>query len=301
MIRSYLVDAFTSLPFSGNPAAVVILPKGTSYSDKTAQLLATEFNLSETAFCSPLETENEFNLRWFTPLKEVPLCGHATLASACAIFHANLNTSNTLNFHTKSGILSVSQVNEEGGTLLEMNFPLNKSQPYPINEAIIETMTCFDLLSMDDVESVHFSPTTRKLFIVLKSTPQNLSNLLNMKADTKKLVQVNQPDWLGLSVTMSTRDFPSVVTPKNEQIDFCSRYFAPWVGIDEDPVTGSLHTVLTPYWRERFVSSDDKGLIAKQVSPRGGVLYLNVSQNADRVIIRGYATVVSKGELCVNL
>lgn len=253
-IRFFQVDAFTDAVFQGNPAAVC--PLDHWLSDSLMQSIAMENNLSETAFFVP-ETDG-FALRWFTPVSEVDLCGHATLAAAHVLVHHLDLKDPEIRFHTASGLLTVTR--EEGR--LAMDFP---SRP---GEKIKAPMALVDGLVMDPV-------TTRKArdyMAVLETQTQ----VLDCKPDLPKLAEL---DCTGI-----------IITAPGEDVDFVSRFFAPREGIPEDPVTGSAHCTLIPYWAKRL---GKETMIARQVSRRGGTVFCRL--NGKRVTVSGHAVTFAEG------
>lgn len=252
----YFIDAFADKVFTGNPAAVIF----TDIDDeKLMQKIAFENNLSETAFVNLSKDTN--HIRWFSPLKEVDLCGHATLASGFAYFNFINKDKNEVTFMSASGELSVSKNND----LYELNFPK-------------DNLTKIDL--EDRVEdSIGVKPVETYIGDI------NLIAILDSEDAIKKL----NPEFNKL---INLEGQGLIVTAQSNEYDFVSRYFCPKYGINEDPVTGSAHTSLIPYWSERLKSSE---LVAKQVSDRGGVLYC---KNQDtRVLISGKAVLYMKGEI----
>ncbi len=262
----FQIDAFTKIPFKGNPAAVCFMP--TNLDDKFYLSIAQEMNLSETAFVEEI-SKGIFNLRWFTPLREVPLCGHATLATGYAIFkHLELGNER-VEFQTLSGSLYAERV-QDG---IRLNFPENK--PFKIDppEEVLEA------LGVTDWVDVLYSDTNQKLVVHL----QNENDLSNISPDFGSLLKVkNILGWRGVIVTADGIG----------EYDFISRYFAPWMGINEDPVTGSSHTVLAPYWGEKLGKSS---MMAYQASARGGVLFVELIN--DRVFLTGNCVTVVRGNL----
>ena len=252
----YFIDAFADKVFTGNPAAVIF----TDIDDeKLMQKIAFENNLSETAFVNLTKDTN--HIRWFSPLKEVDLCGHATLASGFVYFNFINKDENEVTFMSASGELSVSKNND----LYELNFPK-------------DNLTKIDL--EDRVEdSIGVKPVETYIGDI------NLIAILDSEEAIKEL----NPDFNKL---INLEGQGLIVTAQSNEYDFVSRYFCPKYGINEDPVTGSAHTSLIPYWSERLKSSE---LVAKQVSDRGGVLYC---KNQDtRVLISGKAVLYMKGEI----
>lgn len=264
-IPFYQVDAFADRPFTGNPAAVCLLD--TPLPSETMQAVAGEMNLSETAFVQPPAPEGAMRLQWFTPEVEVPLCGHATLATAHVLLREE-GFPSPVRFETLSGVLEV----EEGDDgWLRMDFPADPPLPAPPPEGLLEALGC----------SVS-APTLRgvKAWIV--------------RLPTAAAVSAVEPDFLRLGrVRLGATALGVVVTAPGEgNVDFVSRFFGPWVGVDEDPVTGMAHTLLTPYWSGE--TGKDK-LWAEQLSARGG--RLGVRMSGERVQVSGTAVTVVKGML----
>jgi PhzF family phenazine biosynthesis protein len=255
-INIYQVDAFTDELFKGNPAAVCPLKKWLP--DRNMQLIACENNLSETAFFVP--EGDGFRIRWFTPATEVDLCGHATLASAHVIFNHLSYKSGKIQFNSKSGPLFISK----SGDLITLNFPaadLHKVNPPP------------ELVRAIGKEPVETYKATDYLF------------LLDSQADITEV----SPDF-NLLRRYETRGV--IITARGDTVDFVSRFFAPGAGIDEDPVTGSSHTMLTPFWAKRLGKTE---MIAEQLSRRGGTLYCRML--VDRVEISGKAITYLTGTI----
>lgn len=258
-----LVDAFADGPFSGNPAAVCLLADWPG--DAWLQGVAAEMNQSETAFL--VRRSDGYDLRWFTPAVEVELCGHATLASAAALrFLGEVDGQGEIRFHTKSGRLSARE--REG--LIELDFPQVPSTPASPPEGLIESLgvrpVAVGRTDFDYVVEVAGAHEVRALW-----------------PDFRRLRGV---DCRGVMVTSRGED-PSC--------DFVSRFFAPACGIDEDPVTGSAHCTLGPYWSRRLGKID---LVGRQLSRRGGTVGVRLEN--DRAILGGKAVVVSRGELLVD-
>lgn len=283
----FIADAFTAKAFRGNPAAVCLLEN--KLDDDVRQSIAKEMNLSETAFIQKLQpTDNfahssRFGLRWFTPASEIPLCGHATLASAAVLFHKINNVNSTLTFVTLSGELRATRA-EDG---VVMDFPLYPAHPQDFHEVedLIKTAIRDTL-----VQDVRYSPDIRGLLVRL-SDSYDRSFLENLKVNTSDLLQVeNTGKVKGLILTLKGEP-----GGKTHAFDFYSRYFAPWFGVAEDPVTGSAHTVLSSYWSQQL---GKKEMRAFQCSCRGGELKLSL-RSGGRVDIRGDAAVVVEGTLSV--
>lgn len=254
------VDAFTNRPFAGNPAAVCLLPE--IQPDEWLQQVATEMNLSETAFL--LRQVDGFNLRWFTPALEVDLCGHATLASAHVLWETGeLAPEAEARFHTRSGLLTVRQQ----GAWLEMNFPAEPATPTAAPLTLVEALGVtptyigknrFDYLV--EVEAAEIIRTLHPDFNLLQKV-----------------------DCRGVIVTSQSAD---------PAYDFISRFFAPAAGIPEDPVTGSAHCGLGPYWGEKLGKTT---LRAYQASRRGGEVQIRLA--GERVYLSGQAVTVLRGQL----
>ncbi|WP_111497842.1 MULTISPECIES: PhzF family phenazine biosynthesis protein [Marinobacter] len=262
----YQVDAFAHQPFSGNPAAV--MPLDHWLPDAQMQAIAGENNLSETAFLvrEPAGSEADFHIRWFTPGTEVPLCGHATLASAWVLFHRLGWTDEVVRFRSLSGPLAVRQLDNDW---LELDFPSlpfdAMATPNLIREAIPG--------APDEVYRVNVDAN---YLVVLESE----AAVRALNPDLRRLKQLERG---GVIVT---------APGDAESRDFISRYFCPADGIDEDPVTGSIHSVLTPFWAERLGKTE---LRAQQVSTRGGELRCRLA--GDRVRIAGQAVPFLEGQV----
>jgi PhzF family phenazine biosynthesis protein len=255
-IDLYQIDAFTDRVFSGNPAAVC--PLQTWLPDAIMQSIAIENNLSETAFFIP--AEEGFHLRWFTPKTEVDLCGHATLASAYVLFNELGYSADRIRFHTREGDLFVQKQGDE----LAMDFPTKT----PVQCAMPDKLV--DALGVQPLELY-----TNEDYLVLLSSEQ--------------MVRSIRPDFKTMS-DIDTRGI--IVTAPGDEVDFVSRFFAPRFGIDEDPVTGSAHCVLTPFWAQRLGKNS---LSAKQVSKRGGDLKCVLA--GERVKIIGKAMKYMQAEI----
>jgi PhzF family phenazine biosynthesis protein len=260
----YQVDAFTDRLFGGNPAAV--MPLESDLSDDTLLALAAENNLSETAFFTalPEEDDADFRIRWFTPGTEVPLCGHATLASAWVIFNRLDWPGDTLRFQSKSGMLGVTRGEDDWLTL---DFPNLDFEQRPTPPAITEALE-------NAPETAFFVPNDTNYMVVL--------------AD-EAAVRAAEPDLRTLK-TLGNQGL--IITAPGQDCDFVSRYFAPGAGIDEDPVTGSIHSVLVPYWAEKLGKTR---FDARQVSRRGGRLRCELK--GDRVAIAGQAVLYMEGNV----
>ncbi|XP_033847577.1 phenazine biosynthesis-like domain-containing protein 1 [Periophthalmus magnuspinnatus] len=285
-IPVYTLDAFTCIPFKGNPAAVC--PLQHELTEEMYQKISAEMNLSETAFIIKLNpsdnftTGSRFRLRWFTPTTEVNLCGHATLATARVLFQYENNVNNKLVFETRSGELCVTRY----GDNCVMDFPLYKASPADPNEFRDTIKAAVGSLP---VQEVYLCAKTKKLLIRLADRCDR-SELCNIKIDPIALQRSDSTGKVkGVIVTM--------IGSPNEQpgYDFYSRYFAPWFGITEDPVTGSAHTVLGSYWAEKL---GKRKLLAYQCSSRGGEMELEVRDDG-RINITGTTVTVMRGTITI--
>ena len=259
-ISIFQVDAFTSKLFCGNPAAVC--PLESWIDDKILQSIAYENNLSETAFF--VEENDGYRIRWFTPVCEVALCGHATLASAYIIFNEIDKTASNIKFFSNSGELKVTRDSD----LISLDFP---SRPPKISQNPENLNSAFNIKPIEVLEAEDY------LLIY-----DNQKQIENISPDLNLLKEI---DLRGV-----------IVSSKGKDCDFVSRFFAPKYGIDEDPVTGSAHCTLIPYWAEKL---GKKKLHAKQLSKRGGELFCEMKN--DRVIISGKAVKYLRGEIEINL
>jgi PhzF family phenazine biosynthesis protein len=260
-MRIYVVDAFTERAFAGNPAAVCLLnePKP----DRWLQDVAREMNLSETAFL--LEEQAGYNLRWFTPRVEVNLCGHATLAAAHTLWEQReLIHSESARFHTRSGLLTAYHVDDN----IEMDFPST-----PPSEVTLP----YGLLDAIGAEALYAGVSAYDFIVEVES---------------EEMLRGLKPDFRALR-TVTTRGV-MVTARGSDEYDFVSRFFAPAVGIDEDPVTGSAHCCLAPYWERKLGKAE---FTAFQASARGGILH--VRHRNGRVYLRGRAVTSLRGELLV--
>jgi PhzF family phenazine biosynthesis protein len=261
--RVHTVDAFTDRPFRGNPAAVCELGADHEWDPQWMQAVAAEMRLSETAFVRP-KPDGTFDLRWFTPAIEVDLCGHATLAAAHALWEAGtLAAERSAVFHTRSGLLTA----RRRGGWIDMDFPAEPATASEAPPALIEALHV----------RPKFIGKNRMDYLV---TVDSEANLRAIEADYRLLKDVT-----GRGVIVTS---PS----DSGDFDFVSRFFAPAAGIDEDPVTGSAHCCLGPYWAAKLGKT---ALYAYQASPRGGVVGVEVK--GDRVLLRGQAVTVVRGEL----
>lgn len=262
-IPLFHVDAFTEQPFRGNPAAVCFLD---SWLDEDQlRKVAAENNLSETAFLVP--NKAGYELRWFSPSCEVRLCGHATLASAHILLNLRQTQLDSVRFETKfHGILTV----KKAGEFLSMDFPALFPQP------------------------CEYPPDIWRDSLALQSPPSEV-----VEADETYILVVDRPETVrnvhpNFALLRDLHPYVIAVTARGDDVDFVSRYFAPSYGIPEDPVTGSVHCILAPYWANRLGKSR---LHARQLSERGGELWCEVA--GDRVLLTGKAVVTLEGSLSI--
>jgi PhzF family phenazine biosynthesis protein len=259
-LKIYQVDAFAEKLYGGNPAAVV--PLQTWLQDEEMQNIAMENNLAETAFY--VKEENKFSIRWFTPEVEVILCGHATLAAAHVIFSFEATNGNELVFNSRSGELRV----RKNADLLTLDFPA------------------------DDFEKIELFPQLMDAFNIKPLAAfKGRTDFMLVFKDASEIRMLN-PDFAKVKV-LNARGV--ICTSPGEETDFVSRFFAPQAGINEDPVTGSSHTTLAPYWSQVLGKTE---LSAEQLSKRGGKLECKV--NNGRVEISGRCKLYMKGELEKN-
>jgi PhzF family phenazine biosynthesis protein len=261
------VDAFTATPFRGNPAAVCVLTQ-TGYDDTWMASVAREMNLSETSFLIPDPVDHgAFQLRWFTPTVEVALCGHATLASAHVLWEeGRIAPHATARFHTKSGLLTCTRM----GHWIEMDFPATFVEPAEPPAQLAEAIGA-------DLKFVGRS----KFDYLVEVADEDTVRALRPNHHLLRQLPVRGIIATALANPASAHDY-----------DFVSRFFAPGSGIDEDPVTGSAHCALAPYWAQRTGKPEMTGY---QVSPRGGIV--RVRPVGDRVFLSGQAVTVLRGEL----
>jgi PhzF family phenazine biosynthesis protein len=260
----YQVDAFTNKLFGGNPAAVIPLEKWID--NGLMQNLATENNLSDTAFFVPSSSgkDTDYDIRWFTPAAEINLCGHATLASAYVLFNILGYKKPSVTFHSQSGPLIITRDKD----IISMDFPSWK--PEKIS---------------DYPEGLQQALGVKEIVGVYKN--RDLLVELNKEEDVKNA----QPDF----TLIKKMGYKIIITAPGREVDFVSRFFAPTYGIDEDPVTGSAHSQLIPFWSEKL---NKQKMIARQLSKRGGHLW--VEQKGNRVQMGGQCVFYMKGEVTIG-
>lgn len=252
----YQVDAFTTRLFGGNPAAVVLLDAWLP--DGVLAAIAAENNLAETAFV--IARADVSPLRWFTPAVEVDLCGHATLAAAAVLFRYRFPSQNRVAFSTRSGELAVTRE----GALLQMDFPARPGKPVAVTAALAAAL----------------GAQPRETYLA-----RDLLAIFDSEAEVRAL----RPDFARVAALDA---FAVIVSAPGDTVDFVSRFFAPGAGVPEDPVTGSSHCTLTPYWAARL---NKNKLTAKQLSARGGDLLCEL--RGERVLIAGQVVEYLRGEI----
>jgi len=265
-MKYYVVDVFTDKVFGGNPAGVCLLDEWLP--DEVLQSIGMENNLSETAFL--VKRNGYYDLRWFTPEIEVDLCGHATMGSAYVLFEFVETAESILDFHTMSGVLTV----EKKGDMLWMNLPSRPPAPVSRYKTLENSFgtTDFEMLKSED------------LLAVFKSVDE----ILCIRPDFEEMKKVKA------EAGMDGDNFVVIITAPGSDCDFVSRVFAPNCGVDEDPVTGRAHCLLTPYWGKRLGKSS---MTARQLSKRGGQLWCEDA--GERVKIGGRVQLYLQGEINV--
>lgn len=269
-MKMYQVDAFTKELFRGNPAAVIVEKEWVDVD--LMQKIALENNLSETAFVKIIDAEN-YEIRWFTPTVEADFCGHATLASAFVIFK-DFTEKKTINFHVRN--LGLFIVHQDDDGKIRMNFPIRKAH------------------QVEDYPAVLCQALTKPF----KAVYQNVQAYI-VEYESVQDVLDEQPDMsllktLGKRTAITTTGMEVAITSKaDQQYDCVSRYFAPVAGINEDPVTGSVHTAIAPLWAEKLGKNN---ILAYQASSRGGVLYCNILSE-ERIEISGYGKLYMQAEI----
>lgn len=269
LLKIYQVDVFTDEPFKGNPAAVCILDE--KIEEEKMKAIAAEMNLSETAFVLPINTEaNIYSLRWFTPEVEVPLCGHGTIGTAKVLFDVMKIDSDEIVFETKSGKLIAKRYDDGIG----IDMPLDEYEDIDLSADLLSS------IGLGEYMDAKVGKTTRKLIIRVDSEEE----ILKLNPDFNKMKSLKfEEDIKGVAIT----------TDNTNNYDFLSRYFNPWAGINEDPVTGSVHTVLGNYWGDIL---NKKELVAYQASARGGKLILKL-KDENRLELIGESIIVLKGDM----
>ncbi|KAG6760002.1 hypothetical protein POTOM_036501 [Populus tomentosa] len=290
-VKYFVVDAFTESAFKGNPAAVCFLES--EKDEKWLQAVAVEFNISQTGYLTPITTDiavtsnPRFRLRWFTPVAEVKLCGHATLAASHILFSNGLVNSDIIEFDTLSGILTAKKVPESINPENVSNGEAKESFLIELDFPVIPT-TEFSIDAVSISKTLNSAP-----IIDLKKT--TFGDLLVVLPSGKDVTEIN-PEFDEILKCPGRGVIVSGVAPPESGFDFYSRFFCPKLGINEDPVCGSAHCALAPYWSKKLGKCD---FMAYQASPRSGILDIHVDEQNQRVLLRGKAVTVMEGSILV--
>ncbi|TNL46673.1 PhzF family phenazine biosynthesis protein [Acinetobacter bereziniae] len=276
-MKMYQVDAFTQQLFKGNPAAVLVLDEWLDHA--LMQNIALENNLAETAFVKRIDDEN-YQIRWFTPKVEVDFCGHATLASAFVLFK-DYTSAKTIRFHVKDlGIFTIQQADDGK---IQMNFPIRRPQK------VTEYPELLNHVIDKPFKEVYLNA---QAFILVCDSAQDV---IDAQANLVNITRIAEEYSVSTALTASSGGFDVTITAASDQYDYVARYFAPHKGINEDPVTGSMHTGLAPLWAEKLAKNQ---LIGYQASERGGTLFCNL-QADNRIEISGYAQLYMQAEIVI--
>ena len=276
-MKMYQVDAFTQQLFKGNPAAVLVLDDWLD--DALMQNIALENNLAETAFVKRIDDEN-YQIRWFTPQVEVDFCGHATLASAFVLFK-DYSQAKTIHFHVKDLGIFIIQQAEDGK--IQMNFPIRQPQK------VIDYPELLNHVIDQPFKEVYLNA---QAYILVCESAQDVINATPNLANIRKIAEQYH---VSTALTAESAGYDVTITAASNDYDYVARYFAPHKGIDEDPVTGSMHTGLAPLWAEKL---GKKQLIGYQASARGGKLFCAI-QDGQRIEISGYAQLFMQAEIFI--
>ncbi|PHT73244.1 hypothetical protein T459_24029 [Capsicum annuum] len=288
LVKYFVVDAFTNTAFKGNQAAVCLLEEDKD--DKWLQSVAAEFNISETCYLTPLTestmTNPRFRIRWFTPVDEVEICGHATLAAAHILFAYGLVKSDTVEFLSRSGILIAKRVLEtkalnsqddwQKDYSIELDFPVVQVVETNFNDVPAISK------SLNGASVVEINETLMGDHLILLSSGEAVAKC------QPQIDQIKNCPGRGIIITGPA--------PHGSGFDFYSRFFCPKLGINEDPVCGSAHCALAPYWCKKLGKCD---FVALAASPRGGVVKVHLDEEKQRVFLRGKAVAVMEGSLLV--
>lgn len=276
-MKMYQVDAFTQQLFKGNPAAVLVLDEWLDHA--LMQNIALENNLAETAFVKRIDDEN-YQIRWFTPKVEVDFCGHATLASAFVLFK-DYTSAKTIRFHVKDlGIFTIQQADDGK---IQMNFPIRRPQK------VTEYPELLNHVIDKPFKEVYLNA---QAYILVCDSAQDV---IDAQANLVNITRIAEQYSVSTALTASSGGFDVTITAASDQYDYVARYFAPHKGINEDPVTGSMHTGLAPLWAEKLAKNQ---LIGYQASERGGTLFCTL-QAYNRIEISGYAQLYMQAEIVI--
>jgi len=276
-MKMYQVDAFTQQLFKGNPAAVLVLDDWLD--DALMQNIALENNLAETAFVKRIDDEN-YQIRWFTPQVEVDFCGHATLTSAFVLFKDHTQAK-TIHFHVKDLGIFIIQQAEDGK--IQMNFPIRQPQK------VIDYPELLNHVIDQPFKEVYLNA---QAYILVCESAQDVINATPNLANIRKIAEQYH---VSTALTAESAGYDVTITAASNDYDYVARYFAPHKGIDEDPVTGSMHTGLAPLWAEKLGKTQ---LIGYQASARGGKLFCALQDN-QRIEISGYAQLFMQAEIFI--
>ncbi|MDM1785769.1 PhzF family phenazine biosynthesis protein [Acinetobacter bereziniae] len=276
-MKMYQVDAFTQQLFKGNPAAVLVLDEWLDHA--LMQNIALENNLAETAFVKRIDDEN-YQIRWFTPKVEVDFCGHATLASAFVLFK-DYTSAKTIRFHVKDlGIFTIQQADDGK---IQMNFPIRRPQK------VTEYPELLNHVIDKPFKEVYLNA---QAYILVCDSAQDV---IDAQANLVNITRIAEQYSVSTALTASSGGFDVTITAASDQYDYVARYFAPHKGINEDPVTGSMHTGLAPLRAEKLAKNQ---LIGYQASERGGTLFCTL-QADNRIEISGYAQLYMQAEIVI--
>ncbi|PIA44791.1 hypothetical protein AQUCO_01700408v1 [Aquilegia coerulea] len=303
-VKYYVVDAFTDSPFKGNPAAVCLLEE--ERDDDWLQSVAKEFNISQTGYLTRILTDTDstaanesfnstdltprFRLRWFTTVREVKLCGHATLAAAHVLFASGLVKSNRIEFSTLSGILTAKKV--QAG-MLDISSSLNGK---PEDHFSIELDFPADSVVECEPHDIPSIPLTLNGVPIINIKKMATTGDLIVELSSGTIVADLQPNLDEIHKCPGRGVIITGIAPSESGFDFFSRFFCPKFGINEDPVCGSAHCGLAPYWSKKLGKCDLKAYMA---SPRGGILDLHLNEETQRLLIAGRSVIVMEGSLLV--
>jgi len=276
-MKMYQVDAFTQELFKGNPAAVLVLDDWLD--DALMQNIALENNLAETAFVKRMDDEN-YQIRWFTPQVEVDFCGHATLASAFVLFK-DYTQAKTIHFHVKDLGIFIIQQAEDGK--IQMNFPIRQPQ------RVIDYPELLNHVIDQPFKEVYLNA---QAYILVCESAQDVINATPNLPNIRKIAEQYH---VSTALTAESAGYDVTITAASNDYDYVARYFAPHKGIDEDLVTGSMHTGLAPLWAEKLGKTQ---LIGYQASARGGKLFCAI-QDSQRIEISGYAQLFMQAEIFI--
>ncbi|XP_022992538.1 uncharacterized protein LOC111488833 [Cucurbita maxima] len=299
-VKYFVVDAFTDTPFKGNPAAVCLLEE--EKDDKWLQDLAAEFNISETSYLVRINEEEEtdgslkppkFGLRWFTPVTEVDLCGHATLAAAHTLFSTGLVNSDIIEFSTLSGKLTAKRVPEVKpiGVSNVHNGEAHESYFIELDFPAISSIE----VDSADVSSVSKALNVASMIDIRMTVSKNLDNILVVLPSEKEVIDF-EPNFDEIRKCPGTGVIITGAPLGDSKFDFYSRFFCPKYGINEDPVCGSAHCSLAVYWAKKLGKSD---FVAYMASPRSGILNIHLDEQKKRVLLRGKAITIMEGIVLV--